>query len=302
MTLWGWAFDPDTPSDSSAVHVYIDGTGYPVTAADNFPGLDTAYPKAGAAHGWGLTASVGPGTHTACVYAIDTWFADQHSLLGCQTVTLTPTLPIGWIDRADVAANGTLTLGGWSFDPDTPTDPASMVVTVDGQWSQTTANGSRPDVGRVFPQAGNNTGFTVTAQVGPGTHTVCAAAIDSYFPSLSSFLGCRTVTLSPNLPVGWIDRATLASNGTLTLGGWSFDPDTPATPLTVVVVIDGQWVQTTANGSRPDVGSVFPAAGNNTGFTVTAQVGPGSHTACVAAIDSYFPTVNSFLGCRTLTR
>jgi hypothetical protein len=50
-------------------------------------------------------------------------------------------------DRLDVA--------GWAYDPDAPTSPIDIGVSVDGGWSiSPRANGIRPDVGAAFPAIG----------------------------------------------------------------------------------------------------------------------------------------------------
>jgi peptidoglycan/xylan/chitin deacetylase (PgdA/CDA1 family) len=101
-------------------------------------------------------------------------------------------LPFGRFDAAGVDRSGLLTAQGWAIDPDTLKQPVTVHVYVDGVGQQVSANESRPDVGAVYPGAGSLHGFTATAQVAPGNHTVCAYAIDTFVSSLNTPLGCRT--------------------------------------------------------------------------------------------------------------
>ena len=47
----GWAFDPDT-SASIPVHVYVDGSGYVLTASGDRPDVGSFFPGYGNAHGY----------------------------------------------------------------------------------------------------------------------------------------------------------------------------------------------------------------------------------------------------------
>ena len=51
--------------------------------------------------------------------------------------------------------------------------------------------------------------------------------------------------------------------------GWAFDRSLPSKSIEVHIYIDnGLWTGVTANDSRPDVGSAFPGAGNNHGYSI----------------------------------
>jgi GH25 family lysozyme M1 (1,4-beta-N-acetylmuramidase) len=211
------------------------------------------------------------------------------------------TAPIGNVDSAQLAATGVLSVWGWAFDPDTPTASTYVDVYVDGKNNRLVAAGSRPDLASAYPSAGGSHGWGLSTQVAPGTHSVCLYAIDTSVPNLHTDLGCRSLTLTPNLPVGWFDSARVGSDGTLTVAGWAFDPDTPTAASHVDAYVDGRFGQSiTANGSRPDIGNAFPAAGSNHGFTATTQVAPGTHSVCLYAIDTYFPNLHTDLGCRSV--
>lgn len=301
VSVRGWTIDPDTPATSTTVEVFVDGVIQTLTANGYRPDVAAAYPLAGSAHGFAATAHTGPGNHTVCVNAIDT-SSGQRRGLGCRTVTVTPHYPTGSFESLVGDGTGTLTLSGWTIDPDTPTTPVRVIVYLDGHGVLATmANVSRPDIGARYPTAGNLHGFAATTKTGPGTHSVCVYVVDTSFPSRIPRLACRSVTVTPHYPIGSFDSAQVDGSGKLTVRGWTIDPDTPTTPVRVNVFVDGHGVVgTMANLYRPDVGAAYPTAGSYHGFRASAQITAGTHTVCVYAVDTSFPSRIPRLGCRTV--
>jgi hypothetical protein len=85
--LQGWVIDPDTRS-AAAVHVYVDGRMVGAsTAGARRDDVGAAYPTIGATHGYDLRVVLAPGTHTVCVYGINTGVGTTNPLLGCRAVT-----------------------------------------------------------------------------------------------------------------------------------------------------------------------------------------------------------------------
>ncbi|MBB3678243.1 serine hydrolase [Modestobacter versicolor] len=87
IRLRGWVIDPVRPTSPVAVHVYSDGAWVTAAAAgavrDDVRG---AFPEAGGAHGFDVSAILPPGPHQVCVYAI---YADGRAAnpqLGCRSV------------------------------------------------------------------------------------------------------------------------------------------------------------------------------------------------------------------------
>jgi hypothetical protein len=69
----------------------------------------------------------------------------------------------------------------------------------------------------------------------------------------------------------------------------------------VHVYLDGRLVAgVAADGSRPDVGAVFPQAGASHGFSWSTAVAPGRHTVCLYAIDAQVSWMHADLGCHTV--
>jgi hypothetical protein len=170
---------------------------------------------------------------------------------------------------------------------------------VDGHTNAVTwANLARPDVGRAYPKAGPNHGYTLTMQTTPGRHTVCLYAINTG-PGTSRGLGCRAVTVVNGDPFGHLDVVT-TSAGKVTAQGWAIDPNTKA-PIQVQMYVDSAaHALTWANLARPDVGRAYPAAGPNHGYTLTMPTTPGPHTVCLYAINTG-PGTSRGIGCRATT-
>ena len=211
------------------------------------------------------------------------------------STNLPPGAPFGSVDSV-VAGVGSVSVSGWAIDPDT-TAAIAVQVYVDGNWVVRTADGSRPDVGGVFPGYGSAHGFSVSVPAGGGVHTVCVYGLNVGAGS-SSTLGCRSVTVPSGSPFGSVD-SVVAGVGSVSVSGWAIDPDTTAA-IAVQVYVDGNWVVRTADGSRPDVGGVFPGYGSAHGFSVSVPAGGGVHTVCVYGLNVGAGS-SSTLGCRSVT-
>jgi hypothetical protein len=186
----GWALDPDTAA-SIDVHVYVDGAySGAVDATGLRPGVANAYPGYGANHGFVASVPVGAGTHSVCVYGINTASGNANPQLGCRTVTVGGN-PRGNFESV-TATTGSVTVSGWALDPDSAA-PINVHVYVDGRWTMaSTADGSRPDVGAAYPGWGDDHGFHVAVAVSAGHHQVCVYAINVGAGTLNPQLGCRS--------------------------------------------------------------------------------------------------------------
>ena len=290
VTASGWALDPDTAGPAT-VRVLVDGVPHEVAADRPRPDVGRVFGK-GDDRGWSATVPVAEGRHEVCAQVLDTT-SGAATPLGCRTVTVVNATPFGFFDTLTGTATA-LTASGWALDPDT-NDPITVQVSVDGVVHPFTADGLRPDVGRVFGR-GDRHGFSATVPAGPGTHEVCVRAVNTP-AGTDPLLGCRTITVSNAAPFGFLDSATTAP-GAVTVSGWALDPDTTA-PINVHVLVDGVPQQFVADRPRPDVGRVF-GLGDAHGYTVTVPATPGARTVCVVAINT--PTgPNPQLGCRSVT-
>jgi hypothetical protein len=175
VTTRGWAFDPETTT-AVEVRAYVDGTRVSTATADSpRPDVAAAFGRVDDQHGYEWSFSVPPGNRSICVAAVDPVGGGETSL-GCRLTTIVNTPPIGVIDW--VTATGVqVTVSGWALDPDT-TAPIGVHFLIDGVWTgATTAASSRPDVGTAYGK-GDLHGYNATFPTTPGTHTICAYAID----------------------------------------------------------------------------------------------------------------------------
>ena len=205
--------------------------------------------------------------------------------------------PFGQIDSTGTVP-GAVTAKGWAIDPSTSA-PILVQMYLDGHTNAVTwANLARPDVGRAYPKAGPNHGYTLTMQTTPGLHTVCLYAINTG-PGTNRGLGCRAVTVVSGDPFGHLDVVT-TSAGKVTARGWAIDPNTRAPILVQMYVDSAAHALTLATTARPDVARAYPAAGPNHGYTLTMPTTPGPHTVCLYAINTG-PGTSRGIGCRATT-
>ncbi len=246
----------------------------------------TAY---NAGNGWRPYYGASP--HTDHVHVSLSWNG-AHMRTSWWTGSLVAQKPIGVMEA--VTPTGTdITVQGWALDPDT-SNPTDVHVYVDGAGRSVRADRSRPDIAAAYGR-GDKHGFSVTIPAAPGSHTVCAYAIDSSAGG-NTPLDCRTVVVRDAAPVGAVDAVTTTTSS-LTVSGWSLDPDTSA-PNDVHVYVDGAGTAVRADRSRPDIGRIF-GKGDQHGFTHTASVRPGRLEVCVYGMNTA-PGANTPLGCRTV--
>lgn len=112
--------------------------------------------------------------------------------------------PVGYLDLARAPAPGQVRVRGWAFDPNAPTAPLAIRLSVGGKLGEpgaaayelgTVATRSRRDVAARFPEAGPRHGFDVSLPiVKSGRQRVCAYALD-VDPGEDRLLGCKGATI-----------------------------------------------------------------------------------------------------------
>ncbi len=309
IAVKGWAIDPDTAA-SINVHVYVNSSG--TAHAANGERLDIAakYPGYGAAHGFTAKRPAKPGTYKVCAYAINT-AAGGHTMIGCKSIVVEAApipdqgrRPIGNAELIKASADG-ISVGGWAIDPDTRASiPVHVYVGAAG--TAYVANKDRPDIGAAYPTYGSAHGFSEKVAAKPGNHRVCIYAINTGAGG-HTLLKCQDVTVpQPTVvlpdrgraPVGNLEVVTVSA-GTLTVAGWTYDPDTTAS-IPVHVYVDSTGYAFTANKSRPDVGAAYPVYGPAHGFGEKITIGPGAHKVCVYGINTGAGG-HTLLGCKSVT-
>ncbi|MCC2334762.1 trypsin-like serine protease [Cellulomonas wangsupingiae] len=290
VTIRGWAWDPDTSAPIN-VHIYIDGVGAAVRADLDRPDIGASQGTA-PARGFTYTRTLADGDHTACVYGINVG-TGSNPVLGCYDFSINTKAPIGVIE-AVVHETGQVSISGWAWDPDTPA-PTDVHIYIDGVGVAVRADRDRPDVAASHGTTPTR-GYSHTRALAPGEHTACVYAIN-IGPGDNTVLGCRTFSVDTRPPVGAVDGVSVR-NGQVSISGWAWDPDTSA-PTDVHIYIDGVGVAVRADQNRPDVAAAFGTAPTR-GYSHTRAVSPGSHTACIYAINIGRGD-NTVLGCRTFS-
>jgi hypothetical protein len=199
VTLSGWTLDEDARTQALDVHVYVDGRlTSQIVAGRSRVDVGRAYPGAGSLHGYATSLDIAPGTHQVCTYAINAGAGNLNPKLGCRPVTVAAAAwnPFGSLDSATVSS-GSVIIRGWTIDPDRWTSAVAVHAYVDGRYAGAmSAAGARADIARAYPQAGTRHGYAgILRGMAPGSHQVCAYALNVGNGSRNPLLGCRTVTV-----------------------------------------------------------------------------------------------------------
>ncbi|MGI8665291.1 MAG: twin-arginine translocation signal domain-containing protein [Jatrophihabitans sp.] len=105
--------------------------------------------------------------------------------------------------------------------------------------------------------------------------------------------------LHDNLPIGNFEAVSAAGN-IVTLHGWAYDPNQPASSIRVAVYQDNKPVKTVvANLARPDVDTARHISGNH-GFTASVAATTGVHTYTCYAINVAAGTGNPQIGSHSI--
>ncbi|WP_225234660.1 peptidoglycan recognition protein family protein [Klenkia terrae] len=198
LRVTGWAYDVDTPSTPSAVHVFVDGAyAKTLTAGGSRPDVAAVFPGSGDRHGYEGTVFVGAGRHSVCAFSINSGFGTANTLVGCRWVDMPAAAsePTGGPDVLAPTREGVV-VSGWAIDPDALGTAIDVHVYVDGRgFGRAVAGEDRPDVGAAFTEAGPRHGFRLPVSLVPGRHEVCVFAINVGPGVTNPRLGCRTVTV-----------------------------------------------------------------------------------------------------------
>ncbi|WP_022881569.1 hypothetical protein [Gryllotalpicola ginsengisoli] len=298
----GWVSDPDTTNPTN-VKITVDGAS-PKTVRASVTRTDVAavYPEIGARHGFDVTFAATAGTHQICVTGLNVG-GGKDTPLGCKTVTVTDTSPVGAITSAQLRPGGTLHVEGWMVDPDTS---AALTVrtSIDGVAQKTTfvANRASTAAAAAYPALGSAHGFSVDLpSTEAGERTVCVSG-DNVGAGSNRRIGCATIDNVPTgPPVGSVSTTVYPVPGGLHVEGWAIDPDS-ATPVTLAVRVDGVRIgYITANKSGTASTQDWPGWGSAHAFQTTAKASPGKHTICIYAVDQPKSHDNPQLGCVTGT-
>lgn len=193
ISVSGWAIDPDT-TDPIDVHVYVDGVwATSASAGVARPDVDAALSGFfGPDHGFQISLRSSVGTHSVCVYAIDSR-AGTNPLLGCRSVTVLSDDPFGNLEVA-LSVYGYNYLKGWALDPSTD---ASIEVTAYlysfslGTWQKVRIDASvdRPDVAAAHGRGAAHGFVFQDLRRGVGPQFACLVATN-VGDGANAFVGC----------------------------------------------------------------------------------------------------------------
>ncbi|WP_156357314.1 hypothetical protein [Frigoribacterium sp. Leaf263] len=303
----GWAIDPDT-ADPIAVHVYVDGRySKAATASVSRADVGRAHPRYGAAHGFSIDIpKTTAKSHQFCVYGINVGFG-SNTQLGCRTFTMSSD-PQGRLDAVTSPAAGKATVTGWALDPNASRSIGVQIYADGRKVATVTADRSRPDIGRAYPDWGPARGYSATVSLPPGKHSFCAYGMNIGGGQSARLGPCKTATVasassaSEASPKGRFELLEHRSAGLLYAKGWALDPSTSAATK-VRVSVDGKTVATVnATANRPDVGRAYPSAGPYRGWTaVLSGMNPGTYAICATAVNVGDGKDVALPSCRTAT-
>jgi hypothetical protein len=191
IVVRGWAFDRSDLYQRIPVGITIDDRWMLGTYADQ-ASPELAKYGVPSNHGFSWSTKLADGrTYKICNVGVNIG-AGQNAYPPCVSVTIPTLLPQGDVDLIDVG-NGTMAVVGWGFDHADLYAHIPVGVIIDGRWhAGVTASMPSPYL-RPYGVPGDHA-FFVGAQVGRGTHSVCAVGV-SVATGRNATLGCDSITL-----------------------------------------------------------------------------------------------------------
>ncbi len=189
-TVSGWAFDPNSPGASIAVHVYVGNAGTATLANNPRPDVNAVMGVSGQ-HGFSVNVPLQRGPNTVCAYSIGV-ASGNNALIQCQNV-IGPVPPIGVVDAMTVSGT-TAFVGGWALDQNSGGSSIAVHMYVNGVGYAFSANKPRPDVDAVYGVSGQH-GFSESVPLRPGSNSICVFAI-GVGTNNNTLLQCRDLQLN----------------------------------------------------------------------------------------------------------
>ncbi len=313
-TTNGWAYDPDTSSDSVTVEFGIvrpDGSEeFIESKVANLSRADVNNAEGiSGQHGTSFTVPLAywtGETHTLNFYAVDVQ-GGQKDLIHSRTFSLTNEMPKGRLDSISEMGN----VWGWAVDPDEPSKSIRVhyyVVKPDGTREfvgSVVADRPRSDLGTDFNTGDHGASFIIPQKYWTGEpHTLQMYALDS-FGGHNPMVGEKIFSLDRR-PIGRLE--SIDENGKSV--GWAFDPDEISKSINThyyLVNSDGTKVMLggkIANLPRSDVNNEYSITGDHgVEFTIPKSYWDREpHTLEMYGIDSFGePGMNKRLGALSFT-
>lgn len=303
FSVSGWAADANDPDAVTTVDVSdsaADGTQrtWSFRTGGSRPDVTTVIPFLPGRTGFDALVHLdGPGDHTVCLTARNGGPGGD-TQLGCRVVTVPPLS--GRLEVAN-SETGSLVVGTFAANPDTPGLPIEVPLSVSGpegpSVTTVTSGEVRTDALASLPWAGIDSGFSTRIPVRTaGSWTVCAIGD-------AAALGC--VTTEVRDPFGYLDVVTLdPTTNEVSIAGWIIDPNSANGAARYTLSLDGgaSWSnEFRATAPRPDVNAVFPDwAGAEHGVLMTMPLDPGTYPVCIRAEPSASGRGPVLIGCQTI--
>lgn len=313
VVMNGWALDPSARSRPTSVEITVDGT---VTGGWRPAGVTRADVNSSQAatggHGFSITTTPAPGSHTVCVTARKYAAAAPTTSLGCFAFRAYPAATKTQMNAIAKTIDPERTIA-WSW--------TALPMGTSGQalpWNSTILIGSGDttrylravmlhewshvlqyrafapgdpwwDAVQAFNALlGHPADRRSYDGVEHGADCIASALGADYLsygcPAAQRVYGARIARGDVmNQPTGRLDSAT-RSGSVVTLTGWALDPSNPTTASPVRVIDNGRavtgWTATTL--TRADVNTTLGVTGRH-GFTTRLTLAKGSHRLCLSA-------------------
>ena len=229
VTLSGWALDPDLRTSSMTVRV-TEGSAirWQHTTANIRSDINSRYHTTGL-HGFRAIFTATNGRHSYCVYLINSGMGNA-SPRHCSYIVNVNGSPTGALTSASTPGPGQLAVTGWAYDPDVVPAASYVRITLDADTSTAVtvlANQARP--AGTYSAAGNH-GYGTTLTTTPGSHDVCAVALNAGPAGPQPVaIGCATVTVQSTAPSAAQPAGTPTPAPTTTPTLTTSPTDTPTT-------------------------------------------------------------------------
>jgi cell wall-associated NlpC family hydrolase len=204
---------------------------------------------------------------------------------------------------AGTAVTGGVRFTGWAVDPDARTSNVSITVVQDGVTPTASVLTSRANATVTSTySAGPTPGFSITAPLPTGAHTLCVVA-GNVGQGLVTLLKCVTtplgVALTPSQTAAHNPRGAIAgasaSSTTFRVRGWASDPDYLNRRSLVVLYVDGSPQATVV--TQPYAPPRPTGSGAYSAYDISVPVTAGMHLGCIWVVNVGIGS-NKFLGCR----
>lgn len=272
----GWAFDPDSPSKTVEVHVYIDGEGHAISANQERTDVNAVY-GCGNYHGFSADiATSKTGSVSVDIYAIDNEDSSQHAGPDQSTTTITaapadttgPTLSNYKVTNKDSS--------GYTISC-TVTDPSGVDHVAFKTW--TTAEGES----KARIENGTRSGDNYTYRVKKSDHSNATKGYMTYVLAYDKCGNVSGIKLSKELDLP-IDPTGISLNKTsLSFTGTGASQKLSAT-VSPSDATDKTVTWTSSNTAVATVsGGTVKAAGYGTA-TITAKTVNGKTATCKVTV------------------